>query len=162
MNFFYSVKLNKPLSRGSIRGMYGHRVDDWTDDDFKSRGFLPAERTPINVNRFLLRKSEAPVEWEEVDGVYKQVWDLEDCSEDETMLEFAANVVAEEVAKRLSEVEGLRNSYPDNAEIQSYIESLKDLITQPPQELAWAVEQETYKGWPAKPSARSVTKGMLP
>lgn len=161
MNYFYSVRLNKPMSRGSIRGMYGHRVDNWTDDDFKSRGFMPAERTPMNVNRFLLRKSEKEVSWEEFDGVYKQVWDYEDCSEDWVVSENAARIVADEVERRLAEIEGLRNAFPDSAEIQSYIDSLKDLITQPPQELAWSVEQGTYRGWPIKPSARSVTKGNL-
>ena len=158
-NFFFSTKLNKPMSRGSIRGMYGHRVDKWTDDDFKSRGFLPAERTPINVNRFVSRKTEAPVKWEEVDGVYRQVWDLEDVTEDEALIFFATNLVAEEVAKRLSAIEGLRNAYPDSEEIKTYIDQLKALIDQPPHELAWAIEEGTYEGWPVMPTAISVMKG---
>jgi hypothetical protein len=138
--------------------MYGHRVDSWCDEDFKSRGFMPAERTPINVNRFMRRKAEASVSWEEVDGVYRQVWDLEDCSEDPVLQEFALNLVATEIERRLSEIEGLRSAYPDNEEIKNYIEELKDLVNQPPQELAWAIEQGTTQGWPAKPTARSVMK----
>jgi hypothetical protein len=156
MSFFYSKRLNKPVSRGAIRAMYGHRVDGWEADDFTAKGFLPAERTPINVNRFLSRKAESEGRWEEVDGVYRQVWEFEDVSEDSTMKNFATRVVADEAAKRLSDIEGLRSAYPDDERIKKYIDELKALIDQPPQELAWAIEQGTDKGWPAKPDAVAV------
>ena len=156
MRFFFSKRLNKPVSRGAIRGIYGHRVDGWEAEDFKVRGFFPAERTPINVNRFLSRKAESEGRWEEVDGVYRQIWEFEDLSEDETMLIFATNLVAEEVARRIAEVDGMRNAYPDSPILEKYIDDLKALIGQAPQELASAIEQGTDIGWPAKPDAIAV------
>lgn len=158
MKFFFSTKLKKPVSRGAIRSMYGHRVDGWEAEDFAQRGFLPAERTPINVNRFLAEKSEKEAVWEEVDGVYRQVWDFEDLSESEFHIEAARRVVADEVAKRINEVEGMRQAFPDSESLNGYLDSLKALVDEAPQELAWAVWQETYEGWPLKPDSLNIMR----